>query len=443
MRFHIQPGAARRSRRGVVLLGAAVVLSALMACDSLLNVSSPSRIPASSIENPQNSVLLASGAKADFDCALGAFIVVGGELTDEFEDATQTASRWVYDQRSVPSDASQRYASSGCESEGTYIPLNQARESADAVARMLNNASDADMPAGVNRDSLIAVMSAYAGYSRVLLGEMFCSAVISTLNPDGTITYGTEITPAQMFASADSMFTNAINLAPDATIRDLAYVGRARAQLDLGQYAAASTDAQQVPDGFLYQVDASTINVRRENRIWDESNLTSAASSVGPRYQHMMYDGVPDPRIQADSLNSPPTATGVIQWAQMKYPSGASPIPVARWAEAQLIIAEADARSGDATGAIAVIDTLHARAGIPAYSGSTNADSVLAAVIDERSRELWLEGQRLYDVIRNDLQIDPAAGSPYRNGGVYGPAGSQLCLKLPDNERQNNPNLGG
>jgi len=80
--------------------------------------------------------------------------------------------------------------------------------------------------------------------------------------------------------------------------------------------------------------------------------------------------------------------------------------------------------------------------GLSNYVGSTNADSVLAAVIDERSRELWLEGQRLYDVIRNNLDIEPAAGTPYRNGGVYGPAGAQLCLQLPDNERQNNPNLG-
>jgi hypothetical protein len=252
-----------------------------------------------------------------------------------------------------------------------------------------------------------------------------------------------------MFASADSQFTTAISLAQgsgDAPILNMAYVGRARTLLDLGQYAAASADAQQVPDGFEYAADASTTNTRRENRIWAESNKTATASSVGPRYQHMRYPndstGVPDPRVQADSLNSPPTVSGIIQWYQLKYPTGASSTPIARWAEAQLIIAEADARSGDATGAINIINELHANAGIPAYSGSTSADTVLAAVIDERSRELWLEGQRLYDVIRNNLAIDPPAGTTYRNGGVYGPAGSQLCLKLPDNERQNNPNLG-
>ncbi|HEX6808425.1 MAG TPA: RagB/SusD family nutrient uptake outer membrane protein, partial [Gemmatimonadaceae bacterium] len=83
----------------------------------------------------------------------------------------------------------------------------------------------------------------------------------------------------------------------------------------------------------------------------------------------------------------------------------------------------------------------HARAGIPPYSGLTDQTSVLNQVIEERSRELFLEGQRLYDVIRNNLSLLPAPGSPYRNGGQYGPDGSQLCLKLPDIERANNPNL--
>ncbi|MBX6330602.1 MAG: RagB/SusD family nutrient uptake outer membrane protein [Gemmatimonadaceae bacterium] len=435
---------AGRSRRGIALVGVALLVAGLAACDHLLDVTSESRIPAAPLETPANTVLLANGAIGDFDCALGAFIVVGGELTDELEDATQTAARWVYDKRNVPTDQ-QLYAAADCDAEGTYIPINRARQSADRVLRIVSGATPDQMPVGVDRDSVIAIMSAYAGYARVLLGEMFCSAVISTLNPDGSIVYGTELTPQQMFQSADSMFTQAIAAAqssgknPDAL--QMAYIGRARARLDMGQYDAAKADAEQVTDpNYVHVSTASATTVRRENRVWAESNSASVASSVGPRYQNMQYGGVADPRVKAVNTGHP-SGTNVIEWYQNKYPEAGSPIPIARWAEAQLIIAEADARDNDVDGAIGIINAFHSAAGIPAYSGPTDQASVLAAVIEERSRELWLEGQRLYDVIRNNLDIEPAQGTPYRNGGVYGPSGSQLCLKLPDIERTNNPNL--
>src|SRR6185312_7696288 len=376
--------------------------SALAACDSLLDVPVPSRIPAGPLETPANAVLLTNGAIGDFDCALGSFIIVGGQLTDELEDATETAARWVYDKRAVPTDQ-QLYAIADCDDEGTYIPSNRARESADNVLRILQNATDDQMPSGVSRDSLIATLAAYAGYARIQLGEMFCSSVISTLNPDGSITYGTELTPAQMFQSADSSFTLAITTAQAAgnnqDALEMAYIGRARAELDQGLWDAAKADAQQVEGDVNYEhvSTASGTVPRRENRVWSESNSVGVASSVGPRYQGMTYDGVADPRVQAAAIGQT-SESGVNEWDQLKYPDVSTSIPIAQ-------------------------------------------ASVLAQVIEERSRELFLEGQRLYDVIRNNLSLQPAPGSPYRNGGQYGPDGSGLCLKLPDIERANNPNL--
>lgn len=436
---------AHRSRLGIVLLGAALLSSGLVACDSLLDVPVPSRIPAGPLETPSNAIILTSGAIADFDCALGSFIVVGGELDDEFEDATATASRWVYDKRSVPTD-NQNYAVNDCTAEGTYVPTNRARESADNVLRILNAATDAEVPTGVSRDSLIAILAAYAGYARVQLGEMFCSAVISTVLADGSLQYGTEITPAQVFQSADSAFTLAITTAQATAGSDsalkMAYIGRARSELDQGLWAAAKADAQQVisDTSFVIYSTASATTARRENRVWTESNGTSVSSSVGPRYQNMTYDGVPDPRVKA-TWNGLTSNKGIPEWVQGKYPNVSSPIPIARWVEAELIIGEANARTGNVGDAIGIINTLHERAGLPDYSGATTQDAVVAQIIEERSRELFLEGQRLYNVIRNNLPLLPPPGAPYRNGGLYGPDGSQLCLKLPDIERTNNPNL--
>ena len=446
MRLLKSTNTARRSRQGIVLFGAALLFSGLVACNSLLDVPVPSRIPAGPLESPSNAVILTNGAIADFDCALGSFIVVGGELDDELEDATATAARWVYDKRVVPTDQ-QLYAIADCDGEGTYIPANRARESADNVLRILSAASDADVPSGVSRDSLIAILAAYAGYARIQLGEMFCSSVISTVLADGTLQYGTELTPTQMFQSADSSFTLAITTAQssgnNADALKMAYIGRARAELDQGLWADAKADAEQVASdtGYVHISTASGTTGRRNNRMWDENNGTSVASSVGPRYQNMKYLTTADPRVPTQAFDGPPSESGITLWQQLKYPDVGSPIPVAKWAEAELIIGEADVRTGATSDAIDVINVLHRRAGLPDYAGPATPDAVLAQIIDERSRELFLEGQRLYDVIRNNLPLDPAPGTAYRNGGQYGPDGSQLCLKLPDIERANNPNL--
>jgi hypothetical protein len=302
------------------------------------------------------------------------------------------------------------------------------------------------VPTGVSRDSLIATLAAYAGYARIQLGEMFCSSVISTLNPDGTITYGPELTPQQMFQSADSSFTLAISTAQasgnNQDAIEMSYIGRARSELDQGLYDAAKADAEQVSADVNYDhvSTASGTIPRRENRVWSENNSVGIASSVGPRYQNMTYDDVPDHRVQAVAFNQT-SESGVHEWEQLKYADVSTSIPIAKWAEAELIIAEADARGGHPEDAITIINVLHTRAGLPAYSGATDQASVLAQVIEERSRELFLEGQRLYDVIRNNISLQPAPGSAYRNGGQYGADGAQLCLKLPDIERANNPNL--
>ena len=62
-----------------------------------------------------------------------------------------------------------------------------------------------------------------------------------------------------------------------------------------------------------------------------------------------------------------------------------------------------------------------------------------AALIDQRRREFFLEGQHLGDAIRFSLPLNPPAGTSYTGGrGTYG---SNVCLPLPDVEKQNNPNF--
>src|SRR5688500_11162278 len=82
---------------------AALLLAPLAACDldKLLEVDAPSRIPATSLETPGNATLLVNSAVGDFECAYGAYVVVGGLIGEELADGIQTADRYPYDRRTV------------------------------------------------------------------------------------------------------------------------------------------------------------------------------------------------------------------------------------------------------------------------------------------------------------------------------------------------------
>src|SRR6266516_8207758 len=200
--------------------------------DNALEVQNPSNIPASVLETPDNAQLLVNGAIADFECAAGAYAVMGGLITDELLDATQTADRFPYDRRTMVSSDG-RYAVNTCVGLGVYTPLQTARFTALNVRSLLQGWTDAQVP---RRDSLIATTQAYEGYSLVLLGEGFCTMVVSTRDADRQVVYGGEIQRDSVFKLAVAAFTAAISSgAGGSGITNMAIVGRARAHADLNQ----------------------------------------------------------------------------------------------------------------------------------------------------------------------------------------------------------------
>jgi hypothetical protein len=312
--------------------------------------------------------------------------------------------------------------------------VSVARFQADNALRKLQGWSDTQV---ANRQSLIAQAGTYAGYSLLLLGEAMCSAAIDL---------GPEMTRAQLFAAAQDRFTTAITAAQassNAVMLNAARIGRARALLDQGKGTEARADAILVTnDTFALSASYSAANGRRENLVWSQM-YRGLFSTVDPSYRGVTWATVPDPRVTVvnSGVNGQDAKTQI--WRQTKYPVVTSPIPIARYAEAQLIIAEVDNAAGGAgtTNAVNIINALHTKAGIPAYAGGTQAE-VQAQIIEERRREFFLEGQRLGDIIRYNLTVTPAKGTAFKNGGSYGnDTGIQLCFPLPDIERNNNPNI--
>jgi len=131
-----------------------------------------------------------------------------------------------------------------------------------------------------------------------------------------------------------------------------------------------------------------------------------------------------DPGLSGDALDDFSSSDKRGQWNILvddgtpygnKFRSvvGTDPIPVIRFAEVLLIRAEAQARLGHLTEAVADLNRVRARAGVALYSlGTHTAADIIQAVSDERQKELAFEGDRWPDLVRlgvaaTVLDIDP------------------------------------
>jgi hypothetical protein len=410
----------------LLVLAAAACLS-----DDPLSVDTPDRVPADDLEDPRNAQLLVTSAIADFECAFANYIIAAGLLGDEVADGQLDSRLWDYDRRTINPSGTPVYAVSTCDDlPGIYQTLQTARFAAGNAIRLLQ--SPEFVAANIaNRTALLATAAVYSGYSHLLLGEAMCSAAV-----DG----GPELTSTQMLQLAEARFTLAIDTegALEADVH-MARVGRARTRLDLGRAMEAVADARLVPQGFRRDAAYSAASFRSGNRIWRMNNSQSRIT-VEEDFRGVTHMGTPDPRVPVQDAVRATLNPKVSLWIQAKFSGEESPIPIARYAEAQLIIAEA---LGD-TAAVRIINELHAGIGLPPFI-AVEPDSILRHVVEERRLELFLESHHFFDKQRFNASLDPdplpdtpAAGSPFINGGTYA---ATTCLPLPDVERLNNPNI--
>ena len=409
---------------------AALLFAPIAACNILsdaLDVQAPDKIERDPLEQPENAQILLNGAIGDFECALATYAVAGGLMSGELIESTATAARWSYDRRDINPNET-LYSTGTCAGLGVYTPVQTARWTADNILGLLQQWTDEQVE---DRQAKIALAAAFAGYSRLLLGEAFCTAAIDV---------GPEIDSQAIFAQAEEKFDIAIAAAQAAGDDDalhLAYVGRARARLDQGDIAGAAADAALVPPDFVWNATYSSDASRRNNRVYQQ-NYNGQSVSVAEAYRSLG-----DPRVVVVDAGETGSDNRTPLFLQTKYLDYDSPIPVASGDEAQLILAEAALEGGDRPAAEAIFNDLRARAGADPLSAADLALSDTELLAQERARELFLEGQHLYDVRRLSLPLVPAAGTPYstvyNKGGDYG---TQTCMPLPDVERYNNPNIG-
>ena len=401
----------------VLIACSAVTLAG--ACSEPLAVEYPGRIPTEQLSDPSLAPVLVTGVIGDFECAYSNYSGGSSVHSDEYETANSNIPGADWGERTVTA-ALDDYAIGSCETSifGIVRTMHTARFQSETVFGQLDAWTDAEVP---NRASLKAQVRAYGAYSYLIMGETWCQVSF-----DG----GAAQPPTAALAIAETQFGEAITLAQQAgntDILNMARVGLARTKMNLKKWGEAATAAAAVSPGYLREVTRAADNARRYNDFY-RNNVEIAFNTVAVAFR------TDDPRMKVVDAGRPAFNPGVRLWVTNKYTSNASPIRLASYNEAQLILAEAQVEQDQPAAALATLNALRATYNsplLPPLTGTTQAE-VRALVLAERRAELSFEGgHRLNDLLRKQIPwkigANPFTGRPY---------GTTTCWPLPLKELQ-------
>lgn len=450
---------ARRFRRLLGRVAGAVLAVGLAGCstDKILDVTDPDIINPVDVNSPAGAAALRAGALGRLVQITGgsvaqseSFFLMGGMLADEFRSGDTFTERNETDQRGIRTQNSVL--------ESTIRLIYRARTAA-AQARATSDKYD---PTAEPWE--LAEMHDVQAYAEILLAEHVCNGIPLSSVIDAVVTPGAPLSDSAVFAHAIVQLDSALGRIAGKTdaasleVKDWTNLEKARAQLDLGQFAAAGATAALVRPGFVRQVEFSDNSWY--NQIWSLNNSVgryTVANNEGPLA--MNYVTANDPRIPVCTGGTAPcnavgatsgvvfdAASGLVRYAQEIYPDRYAPVTIADYVEAQLIVAEAQLKVNDPA-YLTTLNNLRANYVSPALPALTDP-ATLAERQDLlfRERGFWLfaRGNRLGDMRRLIRQYGRTANSVFPTGAFIkgGSYGTDVNFPMVQAE-QNNPLFNG
>jgi len=305
-------------------------------------------------------------------------------------------------------------------------------------------------------------------------------------------------TTAEVYTHAAALFDSALALSADSTrIMDLARVGKGRALLALGDYAAAAAAVADVPDDFQYAIaySATPSSTSSPGVTISNRNFTRSAFGGDGGVELTLVDTAGRNGLDFLSGGDPRTAwvdNGTSEHNLPRYRpasydvDGTTPIVLASGIEARLIQAEAALQGAggnwlailnalrtdgsfsgvdstvvsvdttDVDGTMQVdttyqVDTLWNAgtggvAGLAPLTDPGTPEAQVDLVFRERAFWLFLTGHRQGDLRRLIRQYGRDPESVYPTGpypGGYGTYGVDVNAPLPAQERTSNPRYTG
>lgn len=423
----------RRSRFGSAAFRLLLVcgLAGAGACDSLLTIDNPATHAEEDLDNVAYAPGMVTGVVARFqfmydDLALNSAIITDEAVTGHNFETTQRV-----DLRLVTKE----------NSGDVYAPLQYARSAADSFEVRLRRL----LPDSADRALGVARVQAYGAMTYVLMGDFLCEAPVDprsgAISPDSM--YRIAISrAARAVATASAFKANGGPAARADSLIHLARLAAARAHLNLGEKTQAAALAAQVPAAFDFRTH---YNIPNSNNVFFTStqgtnrNLGVDAAFRGlndPRVRHSATGGTGhDQRTILFTPFQSPSFSGYSATANVAFARETS-IRFASGLEARYIVAEAQGATPEN---VAFINSRRAVGGQATLVAPTEAE-FLAALMDQRRRDFFLDGHRIGDLRRYrrlyGVDFFPTGTHPTPGRGEYG---SSVCFVPTQAEIVGNP----
>src|SRR5688572_28008900 len=246
----------------------ALALGGTTGCENFLVANNPGAVEAEDLNDPAYAGLIGAGPIYAFQDSWDDITYWNGQLVDEIinrNGPNPFIEEGQIDRRELYSDMTYIPAF-------IYSPIQRARFlSEDAVRRLTEILGDT-----VGRDLRVARALAYGGYTYIGLGEMMCTTPIDRSVPkswDEMMTAAVaKFDSAKVIATAYKAYIGTLTpaqpnaiLAADSVI-NFANVGAARASLNKNDKAKATSYAQLVPAGFVFNAYYSENTTAQHHR---------------------------------------------------------------------------------------------------------------------------------------------------------------------------------
>jgi hypothetical protein len=308
------------------------------------------------------------------------------------------------------------------------------------------------------------------GYTEMQLSAVFCNGIPFGETVDGVPTYTTPITDAAGTALAISRFDTALTIlagvsdptvaSAAAAVKNATLIAKARAQVDLKDYAGAATTVASVPTNFNYTLDYSITT--SDNAWWTYGpsikrwTIGDSTDVAGQIANAIPFAELNDPRVPVSDTKTKGEDNST-EFITTSIWNRDDPLTLESGIDARLIEAEAKLNANDITGMMTTLNALRASAqtlgkfSTPVMTAlAAPADAVSARKLFFREKALWQfgRGYRMDDLRRlvrqyglPQDQVFPS-GNFVRNGSPSGTYGTQTNFAVPDAEKAN-PNFTG
>jgi hypothetical protein len=294
--------------------------------------------------------------------------------------------------------------------------------------------------AGATKVTQIGQLYALQGMLFVITAEGYCNGIpVADANDANPTTVN--LTNAQMYTLAISQFDTALTMlsasAADLPLRNLSRVGKARAWVNLNDYAKAAqivgaggdgAGSAAVPTSFVYNAEFSKLTTSTVNDVYDWMLATrNFGASDKEGINGLDYVSSHDPRVRVDGTKLGAGQDGTPTPTINQFPSTDSPVPLASGIEARLIEAEAQLKTSDAVSFMATLNAARTTlAGLAPLVDPGTTDARVNLLFRERAFWMYMTSHRLGDMRRLLRQYSRAAETvfptgPYLHGGRYGP----------------------